>query len=290
MTEELLGRREKKVGSGWKSPMNAILLLWRVCLLCADECINKEGCGSDERTSQDAETREQRGRRHTGASSAQSSSFSSQSKRLSVYLTTKSMALPNAHWHGPSAINTAHIFLCPRSYHTPLCFSLIHTPITHQLQSLALVLLLISSTASHPRTLQHQPSPTLLPSSTPLLSPLPSTMATTAAVDHDVGILVGEIRRLGETQADGSVTVTFRQLFDDDKVQNSLESLAGTLKAAKRKKIIKVHTPITQYRHHHQLPSHPLSSPSHSFDLVCVLSIGLHWWICSIRRSCCYRE
>ena len=65
-------------------------------------------------------------------------------------------------------------------------------------------------------------------------------MATTAAVDHDIGLLVGEIRRLGAEQADGSVTTTFGALFADDKVQNTLESLAGTLKAAKRKKIIKV--------------------------------------------------
>jgi hypothetical protein len=67
-------------------------------------------------------------------------------------------------------------------------------------------------------------------------------MATTAAVDHDISLLVGEIRRLGQEQSDGSVTTTFGALFADDKVQNTLESLAGTLKAAKRKKIIKVST------------------------------------------------
>jgi hypothetical protein len=36
----------------------------------------------------------------------------------------------------------------------------------------------------------------------------------------------------------GDVTVTFKQLFDDDAVANSLESLAGCLKAAKRKKVL----------------------------------------------------
>ena len=36
----------------------------------------------------------------------------------------------------------------------------------------------------------------------------------------------------------GGVTVTFKQLFDDDAVANSLESLAGTLKAAKKKKFV----------------------------------------------------
>jgi len=63
-------------------------------------------------------------------------------------------------------------------------------------------------------------------------------MATSAAVEHDVSLLVGHIKRLGVVQSDGSTTTTFKTLFDDDQLQNSLESLAGTLKAAKRKKII----------------------------------------------------
>ena len=65
-------------------------------------------------------------------------------------------------------------------------------------------------------------------------------MATTAAVEHDISLLVTEIRRLGQEQADGSFTTTFGSLFADDRVQNSIESLAGTLKAAKRRKVIKV--------------------------------------------------
>ena len=36
----------------------------------------------------------------------------------------------------------------------------------------------------------------------------------------------------------GGVTVTFKQLFDDDAVANSLQSLAGTLQEAKRKKFV----------------------------------------------------
>ena len=40
------------------------------------------------------------------------------------------------------------------------------------------------------------------------------------------------------TLQQGGVTVTFKQLFDDDAVANSLESLAGTLKAAKKKKFV----------------------------------------------------
>ena len=95
-------------------------------------------------------------------------------------------------------------------------------------------------------------------------------MATTAAVDHDIGLLVGEIRRLGEAQADGSVTTTFGALFADDKVQNTLESLAGTLKAAKRKKIIKVSTPQPLTRLHCRSRSIAIEllSTSHTSTLI----------------------
>ena len=65
-------------------------------------------------------------------------------------------------------------------------------------------------------------------------------MATSAAVDHDIGLLTQYIMRLGTMNADGSYSTTFKVLFDDDTVQQTLESLAGTLKAAKRKKIIQV--------------------------------------------------
>merc|ERR1712037_799800 len=50
-------------------------------------------------------------------------------------------------------------------------------------------------------------------------------------VEEEVGLLIGHIKRLS---TDGE-SVTFKALFDDDAVANSLESLAGTLKAAKRK-------------------------------------------------------
>lgn len=55
-------------------------------------------------------------------------------------------------------------------------------------------------------------------------------------VNHDLEVLLGHIERLGSPNADsGLVEVKFKTLFDDDLVSNSLESLAGTLKAAKKK-------------------------------------------------------
>ena len=50
-------------------------------------------------------------------------------------------------------------------------------------------------------------------------------------VDEEIELLVGHIKRLAR---DGD-SVTFKELFDDDSVANSLESLAGTLKAAKKR-------------------------------------------------------
>ena len=56
-------------------------------------------------------------------------------------------------------------------------------------------------------------------------------------VNHDLSLLLEHIRRLGTANAaTGLVEVKFKALFDDDEVANSLESLAGTLKAAKKKK------------------------------------------------------
>ena len=81
-------------------------------------------------------------------------------------------------------------------------------------------------------------------------------MATSAAVDHDIGLLVEHIKRVGKQEADGSYTTIFGTLFADDSIQNSLESLAGTLKAAKRKKIVQASNTLTRSPH----PLHTRSS------------------------------
>ncbi|XP_075720403.1 costars family protein ABRACL [Rhinoderma darwinii] len=57
-------------------------------------------------------------------------------------------------------------------------------------------------------------------------------------VDREVGLLVEEIRRLGTRGNDGKYCVTFGVLFNDDKCANLFEALVGTLKAAKRRKIL----------------------------------------------------
>jgi Costars len=64
-------------------------------------------------------------------------------------------------------------------------------------------------------------------------------MANTAQVEHEVGLLVNFIRTIGkENSSIGKFQTTFGDLFRNDDVQNTLESLAGTLKAAKRRKLI----------------------------------------------------
>lgn len=57
-------------------------------------------------------------------------------------------------------------------------------------------------------------------------------------VGHEVELLVGEIKRLGSPNASGQMVVKFGVLFSDDKCANLFEALVGTLRAAKRKKIV----------------------------------------------------
>ena len=57
-------------------------------------------------------------------------------------------------------------------------------------------------------------------------------------VGHEVELLVGEIKRLGTPTSDGKVVVKFGVLFSDDRCANIFEALVGTLRAAKRKKIV----------------------------------------------------
>uniref|UniRef100_A0A663EP21 Costars family protein ABRACL n=5 Tax=Neoaves TaxID=3078114 RepID=A0A663EP21_AQUCH len=60
----------------------------------------------------------------------------------------------------------------------------------------------------------------------------------TMNVEHEISLLVEEIRRLGTKNADGQVSVKFGVLFADEKCANLFEALVGTLKAAKRRKIV----------------------------------------------------
>ncbi|XP_057515987.1 costars family protein-like [Amaranthus tricolor] len=57
-------------------------------------------------------------------------------------------------------------------------------------------------------------------------------------VEEEVGKLQEEIKRLGQIQQDGSYKVTFGVLFNDDRCANIFEALVGTLRAAKKRKIL----------------------------------------------------
>jgi hypothetical protein len=64
-------------------------------------------------------------------------------------------------------------------------------------------------------------------------------MANTAQVEHEISLLVNFIRSTGKpNSSSGKYETTFGDLFRNDEVQNTFESLAGTLKAAKRRKVI----------------------------------------------------
>ncbi|XP_010923309.1 costars family protein [Elaeis guineensis] len=57
-------------------------------------------------------------------------------------------------------------------------------------------------------------------------------------VEEEVGRLKEEIRRLGQQQQDGSCKVKFGVLFNDDRCANIFEALVGTLRAAKKRKVV----------------------------------------------------
>jgi len=57
-------------------------------------------------------------------------------------------------------------------------------------------------------------------------------------VSHEIELLKDAIKRLGQKQPDGTYTVKYGVLFNDDKVANQFEALLGTLRAAKKQKII----------------------------------------------------
>ena len=62
----------------------------------------------------------------------------------------------------------------------------------------------------------------------------------TMDVEEECKQLVKEIERIGGESKNGNDNTfcTYGQLFDDDVVQNTFEALMGTLKAAKKRKLI----------------------------------------------------
>ncbi|EFJ24172.1 hypothetical protein SELMODRAFT_8582, partial [Selaginella moellendorffii] len=57
-------------------------------------------------------------------------------------------------------------------------------------------------------------------------------------VEEEVGRLRLEIERLGTVLPDGSTVVKFGILFNDDRCANLFEALVGTLRAAKKRKLL----------------------------------------------------
>ena len=58
-------------------------------------------------------------------------------------------------------------------------------------------------------------------------------------VEHEVELLKDELKRLStETDGEGRPTVPFGVLFNDTRCANIFEALVGTLKAAKKKKVV----------------------------------------------------
>mmetsp|Transcript_52302 Transcript_52302/g.106611 ORF Transcript_52302/g.106611 Transcript_52302/m.106611 type:complete len:84 (+) Transcript_52302:23-274(+) len=63
-------------------------------------------------------------------------------------------------------------------------------------------------------------------------------MASQEEVDKEVVMLLEEMERLGTRGEDGILKCKFGALIKDDKCSNIFEAIVGTLRAAKKKKII----------------------------------------------------
>ncbi|KAH6591975.1 hypothetical protein BASA50_008374 [Batrachochytrium salamandrivorans] len=60
----------------------------------------------------------------------------------------------------------------------------------------------------------------------------------TASVIEEVRMLVQEIKRLGKQGSNGQWSVKFGVIVRDDRCGDIFEALVGTLKAAKKRKVI----------------------------------------------------
>lgn len=58
-------------------------------------------------------------------------------------------------------------------------------------------------------------------------------------VDREVQLIVENMQRVGKQQPDGSYVTTFGEFFNDPVVEQTFESLVGSLKAAKRRGVLK---------------------------------------------------
>jgi Costars len=60
----------------------------------------------------------------------------------------------------------------------------------------------------------------------------------TMNVEHEITLLISELQRLGKPNASGQVSVPFGVLVRDEKCGDLFEALVGTLRAAKKRKVI----------------------------------------------------
>mmetsp|Transcript_21359 Transcript_21359/g.34199 ORF Transcript_21359/g.34199 Transcript_21359/m.34199 type:complete len:112 (+) Transcript_21359:92-427(+) len=63
-------------------------------------------------------------------------------------------------------------------------------------------------------------------------------MANMGQVEHEIEELKKFIKRLGDKNDKGQYAVKFGTLFDDDEAQQVFEAIVGTLKAAKKRKVV----------------------------------------------------
>mmetsp|Transcript_9781 Transcript_9781/g.8795 ORF Transcript_9781/g.8795 Transcript_9781/m.8795 type:complete len:119 (-) Transcript_9781:150-506(-) len=79
-------------------------------------------------------------------------------------------------------------------------------------------------------------------------------MANVEQVEKEIEHLITFIKKLGKKNDKGQYVVKFGTLFDDDEAQQIFEAIVGTLKAAKKRKIIKFKGQILLKGAHDDVP------------------------------------
>jgi len=79
-------------------------------------------------------------------------------------------------------------------------------------------------------------------------------------IEHEIKLLIEQMQQLGKANADGKLVVKYGVLFD--KTADIFETLMGTLKAAKKRKIITFEgPPLPPYPPLSLIPYLPLIPP-----------------------------
>merc|ERR1712137_296462 len=78
-------------------------------------------------------------------------------------------------------------------------------------------------------------------------------------VEHEIKLVQWYVAKVGKKQDDGSYKCTFADIFYDEEAEQIFESLVGSLKAAKRKGVLKFDGQMLLMPTHKDVILHPVT-------------------------------